>query len=377
MNEIISLRRYLHQHPELSNKEYDTSKHISDFMERFSPDSIIEIGKTGRAFVFESEKMGKTLVFRAELDALPITEQNNLEYRSVNQGVAHACGHDGHMAILAGLAKEIDQNRPASGKVVLLFQPAEEVEQGAKNIIEDPEFIKIKPDYIFALHNIPRIPRHKILLKAGSFSAASKGMTIKLNGKTSHASEPEQGINPASAISKIISELHQLNGDKTQFNDMAFVTIIHVELGEIAFGTSPGYAEIRITLRAFENRDMALFTEKVERTIETIARIEKLEYETSFTELFPATVNDSDCVAMIRSSAEENSIPFEYLEKPFRWSEDFGYYTQKYRGGYFGMGSGENQPALHNPNFDFPDDLIETGVKVFFSIYKTINRESS
>ena len=109
MNEIISLRRYLHQHPELSNKEFDTAKHISDFMDRYSPDRILEIGKTGRAFIFESEKMGKTLVFRAELDALPITEQNNLEYKSVNQGVAHACGHDGHMAILAGLAKEIDQ----------------------------------------------------------------------------------------------------------------------------------------------------------------------------------------------------------------------------------------------------------------------------
>jgi len=377
MNEIISLRRYLHRNPELSNMEYDTSRHISDFMERFSPDRILEIGKTGKAFVFESEKMGKSLVFRAELDALPIAEQGKLEYKSVNQGIAHSCGHDGHMAILAGLAKEIDQNRPASGKVVLLFQPAEEVEQGAKEIMEDPEFKILEPDYIFALHNIPRFPRHKILLKTGSFSAASKGMTIKLIGKTSHASEPEQGINPASAISRIISELHKLNGDKTQFNDMAFVTIIHIELGEIAFGTSPGYAEIRVTLRAFENRDMALLTEKVERTIETIARAEKLEFEASYAELFPATVNDSDCVAMIRNSAEENGIPFEYLDKPFRWSEDFGYYTQKYRGGYFGMGSGENQPALHNPDFDFPDDLIETGVKVFFSIYKTINRGSS
>lgn len=372
MNEIISLRKYLHQHPEISNNEEATSKHITGFMEQFSPDRVIPLARTGKAFVFESGKKGKTVIFRAELDALPIREVSDLDYISVNPGVAHLCGHDGHMAILAGLAQKIAGDPPGSGKVVLLFQPAEEVEQGAADVMEDPEFRNIEPDYIFALHNIPGSARHKVLLRSGSFAAASRGMTIRLTGKTSHAGEPEKGINPAYAISGIIGRLKQLNEDPSRFRDVTFSTVIHILLGEISFGTSPGYAELRVTLRAFENRDMDQLTEQTERIVAEIARKEKLGHEISFSEVFPATVNDETCVELIRQSAEEHHLPYEYLEKPFRWSEDFGYYTEKYRGGYFGLGSGEKQPALHNPDYDFPDELIGTGIMLFYAIYKKI-----
>lgn len=372
LKEIIKLRQLLHQNPELSNQEFETSNIISDFITKLNPNEVIKLSKTGKAFVFKGKEDGPTVVFRSELDALPITEKTELAYTSIHKQVAHSCGHDGHMAIISGLASEIAKNPPLKGKAIVLFQPAEEMEQGAKDIIEDPAFQKMQPDYIFGLHNIPSVEKHTILIKKGSFSAASKGMTVKLIGKTSHAAEPEMGLNPAMAISKIIQELDKLKTNKALFKDLILLTIIHIRLGEIAFGTSPGDAEIMITLRAFENEDMELLTEQTEHIIRTIAKDEQLEIEITYNEIFPATVNNDYCVDSIEQAAVENNFKIEYLENPYRWSEDFGYYTEKYKGGFLGLGAGKKQPALHNADYDFPDDIIKTGINLFYTIYKNI-----
>ncbi|MBN1250997.1 MAG: amidohydrolase [Bacteroidales bacterium] len=374
--EIIKLRQEIHKYPEVSNNEYKTSERIINFVEKYNPDEIIKLCETGLAFVFNGKVKGKTIVFRSELDALPINEKTGLEYSSVNKQIAHSCGHDGHMAILAGLCQKIDENRPKKGRVILLFQPAEEVEQGARDIIENPKFIAFKPDFMFALHNVPGFEKHKIILKRGSFASASKGMTIKLTGKTAHAAEPENGISPADAISRIIKKLHELRKNKTLFKDFILLTIIHIQLGEISFGTSPGYAELRITLRAFENEDMEVLTDNCEKIIKEISQSEKLSCEISYSEAFPATVNDNKCVSIVEKSAKQINLNIEYIENPFKWSEDFGYFTEKYDACYFGLGSGKNQSQLHNPDFDFPDDIIETGVNLFYTIYKkTLNND--
>jgi len=371
--DIIELRHNLHKYPEVSNNEYKTSERILNFINTFSPNEIVNLSKTGKAFIFKGRKPGKTVIFRAELDALPIAEKSSLVYSSVNSDVAHVCGHDGHMAILAGLAQKIAKERPQYGKVVLLFQPAEEVEQGAKDVVEDPGFKAINPDFIFALHNIPGIEKHRIVMKNGSFSAASKGMTVKLFGKTSHAAEPENGISPASAIYKIVSQLHQLRDNKNLFKDLSLLTIIHIQLGEISFGTSPGYAEIRITLRSFENEDMDTLTTHSENIIKEVAKTEDLKYEISYSEVFPASINDDECLGFVKQSARQNNLKIELIEKPFKWSEDFGYFSKDFKTCLFGLGAGENQAPLHNPDYDFPDDIIETGINLFYSIYKKIN----
>ena len=190
-------------------------------------------------------------------------------------------------------------------------------------------------------------------------------------GKTSHAAEPENGINPANAISKIIKRFNDLN--KEPFSDLTFLTIIHILLGKISFGTSPGYAEIRATLRASENKDMVRLTEIAEQIVKKGAKDEKLKVEISFSEVFPAVVNNNECVQIIEKAADEANLKIERMDKPFRWSEDFGYFSKNYKVGFFGLGSGINQPALHNPDFDFPDETIESGVEVFFNIYKKLN----
>ena len=367
---LIKFRQEIHKHPEVSNDEYNTSERIIKYVKKFNPDEIIKLGETGVAFAFNGKEKGKTVVFRSELDALPILEKTGVGYTSVNDHIAHSCGHDGHMAILTGLIRKISKNPPKKGRVVMLFQPAEEVEQGARDVVGNPKFIAIRPDYMFALHNVPGFEKHKIILKKGSFASASKGMTIKLNGKTAHAAEPQNGISPADAISEIIKKLHVIRENKTLFKDFVLITIIHIQLGEISFGTSPGYAELRVTLRAFENEDMEILTDKCEKIIREISKEEKLECKISYSEEFPATVNNDKCVSIVEQSAKQIDLDIQNIEKPFKWSEDFGYFTEKYDACFFGLGSGKDQPQLHNPDFDFPDDIVESGINIFYAIYK-------
>lgn len=370
--QIIQLRHTLHQNPELSNQESNTSQLICDFITQYKPDEIINLGPTGRAFVFKGKHAGKTVMFRSELDAVPINETSNLPYASKSKGVAHSCGHDGHMAILSALAQQISTHRPVKGKVILLFQQAEECEQGARDVVNHPNFKRIEPDYIFALHNIPGAEKHNILLKEGSFAAASKGMTIKLIGKTSHAAEPDKGLSPASAIAQIIQELHKLRDNKELFSDLSLLTIVNIQLGEIAFGTTPGYAEIRLTLRTIENHDMKLLTQKSEEIVSKIAKEEGLQHEIEYCEIFPATVNNTECCNIIQQAAQKQNQTVKIVNEAFRWSEDFAYFTEKYPGALFGLGAGTQQAALHHSNYDFPDDIIETGAKLFFQIYEDI-----
>ncbi|MDQ2178507.1 amidohydrolase [Marinifilum sp. D714] len=370
---LVALRHQLHSQPELSNKEYKTAQTIVDFMDEYQPHEVIHLGDTGRAFVFKGAKAGKTTVFRAELDALPIEEKTRVKYASIYNGVAHACGHDGHMAILAGLAQQLAENPPQKGKVILLFQPAEEVEQGAKDVLFHPKFADLNPDYMFALHNVPGQETNTILLRRGSFSAASKGMTIRLKGKTSHAAEPEKGRNPAIAISKISRELNDLLNNKALFSDLTLLTFIYIRMGEQSFGTSAGSGEMGITLRSFENADMKVLTQKSEEIVNRIAAEENLECGIAYHEEFPATVNQDECVDMLQTLAEEHNLSYQYLDKPFKWSEDFGYFSQKYTCGFFGLGAGLDQAALHHPDYDFPDEIIETGLTIFTGLYQKIN----
>ncbi len=370
LQDVINLRRTLHRYPELSNLEFETSKRISKFMNDLNPDQEISISKTGKAFVFEGKEPGETIIFRCELDALPIQEKSNLAYRSSVTGVSHLCGHDGHMAIICRLAQLIAQNRPKKGKAVLLFQPAEETYLGAKDVVESKEFHALSPDYIFALHNIPGKTKNTVLLKTGSFSAASCGMTIKLEGRTSHAAEPQNGLNPYFTATKIIKEILELaNGENDVFSSHTIATLIYIRLGEIAFGVSPGQQEMGITLRAYENEDLDLLCKKSEAIVKRLAKKNDLEYEWSYSEFYPATHNDPDCVDMITESAKANDLEIEQMKYPNNWSEDFAYFTATNRGAQFGFGAGENLPPLHNPAYDFPDDLVKPASKVFYQVY--------
>ncbi|MDP8231566.1 MAG: amidohydrolase [Candidatus Zophobacter franzmannii] len=369
INNLIQLRHLLHQNAELSNYEELTSGIVKQYIIDLNPTEIINFDY-GFAFVWDSYKKGETIMFRADMDALPIQGECDVSYCSKNPNVNHSCGHDGHMTILYGLAKKISNDLPQTGKVVLLFQPAEETGEGAHNITEDPKFNSIKPDKIFGLHNIPGFAENKILLKKDSFACASRGMIIKLYGKTSHAAEPENGISPVFAIEKLINRFHKLIREKALFKEFTSLTIIHIRLGEIAFGTSPGYAEVMVTLRSATNTDMQSLIEKSERIVQQVCKEEVLSNEISYKDIFPAVVNNHGCVDIVSKATEKLGLTTETLKEPFKWSEDFSYYTNSYAGAFFGLGAGIKHPSLHNPEYDFPDEIIDTGVEIFYQIYK-------
>ncbi len=373
LNSLINLRHEIHREPELSGNEISTSKKIIAFVNIFRPDAIIDnLGGHGIAFIFNGIEEGKTLMFRAELDALPITELNDIEYNSINKGVSHKCGHDGHMTILAGLASKLSE-RIFKGKIILLFQPAEETGAGALAVLSDPKFGKINPDFIFALHNLPGYPSGQIIIKNDIFAAASKGMIIELMGKTAHAAEPELGVNPAYFLPDFIKALSNITANK-DFTYFTLATIIHISVGEVAFGTSPGYGKILLTLRAYRNEDMNLLTNSIVNIVEKLTGDSQLTYRINFTEEFPSTINDKSAVDLVKQAANKLSMQIIQIDKPFKWSEDFGYFSSKYKTAFFGIGSGIDHPNLHNSSYDFPDQLIEKGVNIFNQIIKNQSR---
>lgn len=370
LQKLYKLRRDLHQNPDLSGKEQNTIKKIIDFVKAYHPHKIItELGRTGAAFVFEGINKGNTIIIRADIDALPIQEDNKFEYASVKNNTAHLCGHDGHMTIVAGLAKILSENKPEKGKVVLLFQPAEETGEGAKMILADKKFHSLEPKLIFALHNLPSFNKNEIVIKSGSFASASVGIIIKLTGISSHASEPENGLSPASAMTEIINTLNKLS-ITNKYSNGTFITVIHAKLGEKAFGTLPSDAIVMATLRSSNNNDFDNLNKDTVKAINEISHKHNIKCDIKWTEDFNAVENDNDCVKLIENAALENNLIVKTLEKPFRWSEDFGLFTNIYRGAMFGLGSGKDCPPLHNSKYDFPEDIIETGIKMFYSIIR-------
>lgn len=376
IEELTELRKELHRQPRLSGDEGDTAALIAGFLSRYNPDELLApIGGTGLAAVFNGADDGPSTMVRCELDALPMTEAAGRDHASEVRGIYHACGHDGHMAITAGLATRISGKRLARGRVILLFQPAEETGTGASRIIEDDVFSRIRPDCIFALHNLPGFPLGHIALKSGTFACASLGMVITLRGKKAHASNPGQGKNPALTLSMLITGLSALpDALNTQAADPnLMITVIFAELGHRAMGISPGEAELRVTLRSSTDAGLEKLADAAVNLVADTAEPEQIDWDITWCDLFPATENHHECVELVRSAAIACGLPVVDLPSPFRWSEDFGHYTHSIKGALFGIGAGTHFPGLHDPGYDFPDTLLRPGIAVLSEIISRLN----
>jgi amidohydrolase len=362
LQKLIELRHELHRHPELSGKELRTATTLYSFLSALKPDSLTgSVGGNGLAAVFSGKTFGKTVLLRCEMDALPVAEDTELPYRSLNQGVSHKCGHDGHMAILCGVASSLSDSRPATGTVVLLFQPSEETGTGAESTIRD---LQQSPDMCFALHNLPGFPMASVIVKPGTFAGASKGLVLKLTGCSSHAAEPQKGISPAKAVAALIRYFESIQGNR----EGVYATVVYVNMGRSAFGTSPGNADILVTLRAPTDIELSSLSDSVVKQIQIIAHRQGLKSSVTWSESFSATVNSDLPAAVVKQSAEYLRLKCVDPENPFPWSEDFGQFTGRYSGALFGLGAGLNAAALHSPDYDFPDELIPTGIKLYTRI---------
>jgi amidohydrolase len=368
MDELIRLRHELHRHPELSGRERETGKRIRFFLNRYHPDELFTgIAGEGMAAVYKGALEGPTLLFRCDLDGLPIQEINRHSYSSVTQGVSHACGHDGHMAMVSGLARLVKENPIKRGKVILFYQPEEENGTGALKSVRRLRELNLSPDYAFAIHNMPKYPMGSLILAEHTFAAASKGLIVKLIGRNSHAAYPEKGINPSLAVAEIVKGLSGLLKEKI-YNSFVLITIVHIRVGEIAFGTSPGYGEVMCTLRAFDDSDMKMLTEKTLDLISKTAAEQKLAFETIFTDDFPTAVCDPNLTKVVKQIATSLGKKIVTIDEPNRWSEDFSHFMVRGPGIIMGLGAGDNHSDLHNPDYDFPDELIPHGIEVMDSI---------
>ena len=369
---LTQLRKELHKYPEVSGKEEKTAKRIVSFLENYPPDEMVtQVGNNGILAIYNGKTPGQTVLFRAELDALPIDEVNTFNHRSFIVGVSHKCGHDGHMAILCGLAMELHLNRPKTGSVILLFQPAEEDGSGAEKVFKDPKFI-YKPNFVFALHNIPGYKKNLIVVKNNTFSCAVNSLIIKLKGITAHAGEPEKGINPALALAKITTQFNQCIQADISKDNYCLITPIYSKMGKKAYGVSADTGEIHFTVRSDSNKKMQEIEKTLENLATKIANEFQLKCKTYWTQGFRANENDVAAANQIRTAAKVHNFDVFEKETPFTWGEDFGLFTQQFPGAMFGLGSGLTSPALHNPDYDFPDEIIATGVTVFLQISKQI-----
>jgi len=372
LDEIMSLRRALHMEPELSGEERITAKILENYFLLHPPQHLMtHLGGYGLAAIYSSEQPGPTVMIRADMDALPIQERNEVVYRSTRDGISHKCGHDGHMAIVAGLAALLKQHPPQQGRVVLLFQPAEETGQGAKAIVQDERFAQIQPDYCFALHNLPGFPLGQVMLNEGIFAAASVGMIVEFRGATAHAAYPETGLSPALAMADLIQSLQALNQVCETPADFTLVTVVSASLGEASFGISPGSANIMATLRAFDDKTLASLQATASALAERLAMQYGLVHTVLWSDDFPVTRNHPEATALIRQSALACHRDLHPKPEPLRWSEDFGWFTQQSKGAMFGLGSGPDL-ILHSADYDFPENLLEPGIQIFWGILQRL-----
>jgi amidohydrolase len=369
---LLNIRRTLHQYPEVSGEEYGTQQRILEFLSSHTNAHCSTVAKTGVTALFDSEIEGPTILIRGDIDALPIQETNTFGHKSEAEGVSHKCGHDGHTTILLGLALELNNHPIDNGKVLLLFQPAEETGEGAQQVMSDAFFHNIQIDFCFALHNLPGYEKHQIIIKNGSFTSNVKSIIIKLKGKTAHAAEPEHGYNPASTIANILQFADKLTKNDPKAEDFFLATPIHVNLGGKNYGISAGNGEVHLTLRTWSPKLMEKHCDALENYVHQQCKKEQLSAQISYAQVFKSNCNHPEAVTSIKNAATQNDFTIIEITEPFKWGEDFGLFTQNFKGAMFGLGAGKETPALHNPDYDFPDDLIATGIRMFHTIIQNL-----
>jgi hippurate hydrolase len=365
MPELVAVRRELHAHPELGLEEVWTSDYVARHLEGLGYEVHRGLARTGVVATLKCGSSPRSIGLRADMDALPIEEQTGKPYASTITGKMHACGHDGHTAMLLGAAREIAERRNFDGTVHLIFQPAEENVGGARIMVEEGLFEKFPCDAVFALHNEPSLPFGRIAVREGPVMAAVDEARITVRGRGGHGAHPEDTADPVVAASAIVMALQSIVSRNVHPLEPAVVTVGSIHGGS-ASNIIPDAVRLVIGIRSFDEatRDF------LERRITEIARLQAESFgsvaEVDYERSYDATFNHAAETAFLRERAvrfagTENVID---LERPYMGSEDFAYMLKAVPGSYFflGAGRGSGDRSLHHPEYDFNDDLLPVGV---------------
>jgi amidohydrolase len=376
MDNLYSLRQFLHQNPELSGDEEATSAFIKKLLMEIGVKEFIEdFNSPSFIACIKGQKEKGNILYRCELDALPITEMNTFGYKSVNSGVSHKCGHDGHMTIIIGVAKELVERTSEFGNIYLFFQSAEETGRGAQELIDLGYLKKLNIDYAFALHNVPGYAKGTVICKTDLFTPHVESICIQMKGKESHASEPDKGLNPTQLIQLINTKIFSLHHPESSDNGYCVVAPIFIEMGERTYGTSAGKAEMGFTIRTLSTDSFEQKRKMLNKFLQELNHEYELEVTWEWLEPFYSTCNDHDATRYVQKATDKLQYKFLSRDKPFDWGEDFGLITQEVKGAMFGLGAGLKTPNLHNPNYDFPDEIIQNGINVFIKINELIQND--
>lgn len=349
LDTITELRHALHRCPELSGQEVKTRQLLMDFL---AAHTSLEICPCGNGFYVahrETSCKRPAIALRADYDALPLPDGT----------AGHLCGHDGHAAALCGAALATE-GKIYNRNIFFLFQPAEETGEGAKDCLGLLE--KESVDEIYGAHNLPEIPLGQITTRTGTFACGSFGLTLTFQGKPAHAAYPETGISPAPAVGEFLCQLPKLYAPDL-YAGMTLCTVIGVEMGKKAFGSAASQGEIWLTLRGERDDDLEYLYQRIITLARELADRYHLSFSHEMQDVFPATANHPACAKKVLELLDGVT-----LERPMRWSEDFGHYLKRCPGAFFGIGAGKDYPALHTEGYEYPDELLEPTIKAFLKL---------
>jgi hippurate hydrolase len=360
--EITEWRRDIHQHPEILFDTQRTSALVADKLRSFGADEVVTgIGRTGVVAVIKgkSNASGKTIELRADMDALPIEEQTGLEYASKTPGAMHACGHDGHTAMLLGAAKYLSETRNFDGTAVVIFQPAEEGGGGGKEMCDDGMMEQFGIDEVYGMHNWPQMPAGQFAIRSGAFFAASDMFDIKITGKGGHAAKPQETIDPTVVASHLVLALQSIVSRNANPVDQMVVSVTSFETSSTAFNVIPESVHLRGTVRTLsvEMRDLAekRLIELAEGTAAAFGASADAEYRRTY-----PVMSNSDAQTEFAAKVAE-SVSGACAEADLvMGGEDFSFMLEERPGAYILIGNGDTA-AVHNPNYNFNDDAIPAG----------------
>lgn len=374
--EMIALRRHIHAHPELSFEEFATADLVAGKLQVWGYQVHRGLGGTGVVGLLKQGTGSKTIGLRADMDALPIFEQTGLPYASRHEGVMHACGHDGHTAMLLAAAKYLAESRAFDGTLVLIFQPAEEGDGGARRMLEDGLFELFPCDAVFAMHNMPGLPAGKLGFLPGPFMASTDTVTIRVDGVGGHGAMPHKAVDPVLAGSAIVMALQSIVARNVAPLDTAVVTVGAFHAG-IAANVIPDHAELQLSVRALK----AQVRDELITRISAVAEAQAASFGARATvtvdeaQRFPALFNHPQSTEFARQVALDwvGEAGLIADMQPLTGSEDFAVMLEHCPGCYLliGNGDGEGGCMVHNPGYDFNDDCLATGASYWVRLVET------
>ncbi|MHC5306179.1 M20 aminoacylase family protein [Bartonella sp. LJL80] len=372
--EMVAIRHDLHAHPELAYEEHRTAKIIADLLTKWGYEVTTGLGKTGVVGRLKVGNGDKSIGLRADFDALPIAEMTNLDYSSKNEGKMHACGHDGHTTMLLTAARYLAETKNFNGTLNLIFQPAEEGFAGAKAMMDDGLFEKFPCDAVFGIHNWPDAATGTVAVRTGAFMPSSDTVKIRINGKGGHGAVPEKAIDPIAAGAAIITALQTIVSRNVPPLETAVVTVGSFQAG-FAANVIPDSAEMLLTVRCFSADVRDLLQSRIEKLVKAQAESFGATAEIDYQRMYPPLVNhaaETDfAVAVAEKAFGADQVDANMVKAS--GSEDFAFMLEARPGSYLMIGNGESAP-LHNPHYNFNDELIPLGGCYWSSLAETFLR---